>query len=65
MKETKKATAPKAEETKASTPPPTKEEASNPNQVIEKLKELAQLKEQGIISEKEFEDMKKKLIKDF
>ena len=65
VKETEKATAPKAEETKASTPPPTKEEASNPNQVIEKLKELAQLKEQGIISEKEFEDMKKKLIKDF
>ena len=63
--ETKQAKAPKAKTTEASTPPPTKEEASNPNQVIEKLKELAQLKEQGIISEKEFEDMKKKLIKDF
>lgn len=33
--------------------------------VIDKLKELADLKEQGIISEQEFEEMKKKLIKDF
>lgn len=70
VKETKKAKEAEAKkvevkETEASTPPPTAEEASNPNQVIEKLKELAQLKEQGIISDKEFDEMKKKLIKDF
>ena len=33
--------------------------------IIEKLKELAQLKEQGIISEEEFQAMKKKLIESF
>lgn len=35
------------------------------NAVIEKLKELAQLKEQGIISEAEFQQMKDKLIQGF
>lgn len=53
------------EEATASTPPPAAKEESNPNQVIEKLKELGQLREQGIISEQEFDEMKKKLIKDF
>lgn len=34
----------------------------NPSQTVDKLKELAQLKKEGIISEEEFEKMKKKLI---
>ena len=39
--------------------------ASSSNNIIEKLKELGQLKEAGIISEEEFAEMKKKLIEDF
>ena len=38
---------------------------NNNQNVVERLKELAQLKEQGIISQEEFDQMKKKLIDDF
>lgn len=40
------------------------EENPDPSVVVEKLKELAELKNQGIITEEEFEKMKKKLIGD-
>ncbi len=40
-------------------------QATDQTSVIEKLKELAQLKEQGIISEAEFQQMKDKLIQGF
>ncbi|MBR9919196.1 MAG: DUF697 domain-containing protein [Bacteroidetes bacterium] len=37
----------------------------NQEAIIERLKELGQMKKDGLISEEEFEKMKKKLIKDF
>lgn len=43
---------------------PTKEEKVKGN-VIEKLRELGELKDAGVITEEEFEKMKKKLIKGF
>ena len=39
--------------------------ASPADTVLQKLKELGELKNQGIISDEEFEQMKKKLIKEF
>lgn len=38
------------------------DENPNPGEVVDKLKELAELKKEGIISDEEFEKMKKKLI---
>lgn len=42
-----------------------KVEVEDSNDVLAKLKELGELKASGVISEKEFEKMKKKLIDDF
>jgi uncharacterized protein (DUF697 family) len=50
------AAAPKAE------PTPT---PADQNTVLERIKQLAEMKEQGIISAEEFEQMKKKLIEEF
>lgn len=55
----KAATEPVVTETIASTAKSSKDE------VLSKLKELADLKNQGVISEEEFQDMKKKLIDSF
>ncbi|MAW88150.1 MAG: hypothetical protein CMJ42_16655 [Phyllobacteriaceae bacterium] len=44
------------------TPEETSDENPDPTTVVDKLKELAELKKEGIISEEEFEKMKKKLI---
>lgn len=55
----KAATEPVVTETVTSTAKSSKDE------VLNKLKELADLKNQGIISEEEFQDMKKKLIDSF
>lgn len=54
----------KAKETKIN-PQPEAEAAKEDGDVIEKLKELGKLKKQGIISDEEFESMKKKLIEGF
>lgn len=51
-----KMAAPKAE------PTPT---AADQNTVLERIKQLAEMKEQGIISAEEFDQMKKKLIEEF
>ncbi|MDX1938926.1 MAG: DUF697 domain-containing protein [Saprospiraceae bacterium] len=39
--------------------------AADQSKVIERIKQLAEMKEQGIISSEEFEQMKKKLIEEF
>ncbi|RME13237.1 MAG: DUF697 domain-containing protein [Bacteroidetes bacterium] len=44
------------------TPGETSDENPDPTTVVDKLKELAELKKEGIISDEEFEKMKKKLI---
>lgn len=46
-------------------PPPPPMPTADPNDPIAKLKELAELKEAGVITDKEFTAMKKKLIDDF
>lgn len=51
------------EDEKASYTPTTTEQERQ--DVVSRLRELADLKEQGILSEQEFEDMKKKLIDNF
>ncbi len=38
------------------------EQAADPSTLVDKLKELAELKQQGIITDEEFERMKKKII---
>lgn len=53
-------------EAKSSEPQqPQSENVEDSNDVLAKLKELGELKDSGVISEKEFEKMKKKLIDDF
>jgi hypothetical protein len=43
-------------------PPPQMEEAPNSDELINKLKELANLKDQGILTEAEFNDQKAKIL---
>jgi uncharacterized protein (DUF697 family) len=51
---------------KDATPPPVPvEEEADSNDVLGKLKELGDLKASGVITEEEFEKMKKKLIEEF
>jgi hypothetical protein len=46
----------------AAPPPPPAEEAETPDQLMDRLKDLAQLKEQGILTEDEFNDQKAKIL---
>ena len=52
----------KAARESVKTPPP---QANDEKDVIARLKEIAKLRDDGIISEEEFQEMKKKLIQDF
>ncbi|MCB0556224.1 MAG: DUF697 domain-containing protein [Phaeodactylibacter sp.] len=52
----------KAARESVKTPPP---QANDEKDVIARLKEIAKLRDDGIISEGEFQEMKKKLIQDF
>lgn len=57
-----------AEETTATVEVKTETTASQPSsrdEVLKKIKELAEMKDQGVISEAEFQEMKKKLIEKF
>jgi uncharacterized protein (DUF697 family) len=47
------------------TPETTAKDGNSREDTVSKLREIADLKEQGVISEKEFEEMKKKLIEGF
>ena len=42
-----------------------KKSAKNSGDIVDKLKELAELRDQGVISEEEFDEMKKKVITKF
>jgi uncharacterized protein (DUF697 family) len=54
------------EKKKSSTEPTAKvDHTEDPNDVLARLKELGELKASGVISEEEFEKMKKKLIDEF
>jgi len=44
------------------TEPKKKEEATNKNNVIQKLKDLAELKKDGVITEAEFDKMKARIL---
>lgn len=46
-------------------PEPAATQKTSSSQVLEKLKELGELRNQGVISEEEFDQMKKKLIENF
>jgi len=53
------------EENPAATPPPPAENTSTASTTLDRLRELGELRTQGIISEEEFEQMKKALIDQF
>lgn len=64
VEDLKKETASQKAQAAAPKPEPTPTPADQ-NTVLERIKQLAEMKEQGIISSEEFEQMKKKLIEEF